>query len=103
MNHQANASAAGTPPNPVEAIVEDLLLRLELAETEEERAWCQGELDGLVAVDVEAAQVYRMHQRLEWQLRLLALHPDPWREPPVSPVRRWFRRLWARFFPGPVG
>lgn len=84
--------------------LDDLLFRLEFAESEGEQKAVQAELDVLVEADPEAARIYEMHQLLERELHALfesgACLADL---PPPSPMRRLF--LWVRSFfcPGPVG
>ena len=85
------------------AIVDELLLQIETAETVEERDRWQAELDELVANDPEAARTYQGHCLLEKELRALFESPCFKAEREKSPIRSFFRRLRNRFWPGPVG
>lgn len=98
-----DAPRDASPPSPAELVVEDLLLRIELAGSPGERACCEAELEELAAADPEVAEIYQSHQVLEDQLRQLASRPEWWPGERVSPLKSFFRRLRSRFSPGPVG
>lgn len=85
------------------AVVDELLLSIETADSAQERDLLQKELDELVECDQEAARTYEVHCMLEKELRALFENPCYRAELEVSPLRLFFRRLKAKFWPGAVG
>lgn len=95
--------AVDCPEDRESVIVDELLLQIEIAESDEARDRYQEELDELVASDENAAHTYEAHLLLERELRALFDDPGFMERRRISPIRRFFSRLRARFWPGPSG